>query len=151
MRKSSVTDDEVGQIAWDTYSKAVGGKAFNGDPLPTWAVMCADEKKQNLVAAWKKAGRAVATLVEKKLPDVPKTVAVVESSSPPFSVVGAVSGRVSSAKGPNLSSPGVAHSSMPPPVRTLTKRTLCCGSLTLSLQTGCYACPCGDHKEPIEG
>jgi hypothetical protein len=68
MRKTLVTDDEVARIAWDTYSKAVGGKAFNGDPLPTWDVMCKDEKKENLVVAWKRCARAVATHVEKKLP-----------------------------------------------------------------------------------
>jgi hypothetical protein len=151
MRKTVVTDDEVGRIAWDTYSKAVGGKAFNGDPLPTWDVMCKDEKKENLVVAWKRAARAVATHVEKKLPAAPAPVAVgvIGAGSPPFAVTGAMTGRMSSSEGPNLSSPGVAHSSMPPPVRTLTTRTKCCGSRTLSLQTGHYACPCGDHKEDI--
>jgi len=69
MRKTIVTDDEVGRVAWDTYSKAVGGKAYNGDPLPTWDAMCKDEKKENLVVAWK---RMLASLVEKKLaPPVP--------------------------------------------------------------------------------
>ena len=149
MRKSNVTDDEVGRIAWDTYSKAVGGKAFNGDALPTWDVMCKDEKKENLVVAWKKAARAVAAHVEKKLPAEPPVVGVIGAGSPPFAVVGAMTGRASSATGPNLASPGVAHSSLPPPIRTLEKRTLCCGSNTLSLQTGHYACPCGDHKENI--
>jgi hypothetical protein len=135
MRKSNVTDDEVGRIAWDTYSKAVGGKAFNGDPLPTWDAMCKDEKKENLVVAWKRAARAVASHVEKKLPDPPK---------PPFAVTGVDSGRVSSAAGPNLSSlPAV--SSMPPPIRTLKTRTKCCGSQSMSLILGGnYSCPCGD-------
>src|SRR5512140_995365 len=27
------------QAAWTAYSEAVGGKAFNGDPLPTWEAM----------------------------------------------------------------------------------------------------------------
>lgn len=145
MRKTNVTDDEIGRIAWDTYSKAVGGKAFNGDPLPSWDAMCKDEKKENLVVAWKRAARAVASHVEKKLPPAPApVVGVVGASSPPFSVVGVASGRVSSADGPNLSSlPAV--SSMPPPSRTLSKRTKCCGSFTLSLGTGGnYRCPCGD-------
>lgn len=151
MRKTLVTDDEVGRIAWNTYSKAVGGKAFNGDPLPTWDAMCADAKKENLVVAWKRCARAVAAHVEKKLPPLPEPAPVLgDISSPPSAFIGTLAGR------PTVSSPGVilghspvAHSSMPPPIRTLSKRTLCCGSLTLSLQTGCYACPCGDHKEPI--
>jgi hypothetical protein len=178
MRKTLVTDDEVARIAWDTYSKAVGGKAFNGDPLPTWDVMCKDEKKENLVVAWKRCARAVATHVEKKLPAVAaaatadtreelqvllermKLAGSFESAEvadsilklltpQAFKVVGASSGRMSTAGGPNLSSPGVAHSSLPAPIRTLAVRTKCCGSMTLSLQTGAYACPCGDHKEPI--
>jgi hypothetical protein len=148
MRKSNVTDDEVGRIAWDTYSKAVGGKAFNGDPLPTWDVMCKDEKKENLVVAWKRAARAVAAHVEKKTPDLSHlgtgSIGVVGASSPPFAVSGAVSGRMSSADGPNLSSlPAV--SSMPPPIRQLKTRTKCCGSQSMSLILGGnYACPCGD-------
>lgn len=136
MRKSNVTDDELGEAAYETYCKAVGGKAFNGDPLPSWAVMCKDEKKINLVLAWKKAGRAVATLVEKKLPPAP-VVGVVGASSPPFAVTGALSGRASS--------PGVANSSMPPPIRQLKTRTKCCGSQSMSLILGGnYSCPCGD-------
>lgn len=133
MRKSNVTDDELGKTAWDAYSASVGGKAFNGDPLPAWDVMCKDEKKTQLVTAWKRAGRAVASLVERKMPAPP--------SFQPYAAVSAPSGRVPSS--------GPAISSMPPPTRTLAKRTLCCGSFSLALQTGCYACPCGDHKENI--
>lgn len=149
MRKTNVTDDEVGGLAYETYCKAVGGKSFNGDPLPTWAEMKkaadgGDSKKENIVLAWKKAGRAVATLVEKKLPPAPPVVGVIGESSPPFAVTGAMSGRMSSGTGPNLSSlPAV--SSMPPPIRNLKTRTKCCGSHSLSLAAGGkYVCPCGD-------
>lgn len=44
---------ELAQIAWDSYSQAVGGKAFNGDSLPTWEEMVADPEKQKLVEAWR--------------------------------------------------------------------------------------------------
>lgn len=146
MRKSNVTDDELGGLAYETYCKAVGGKSFNGDTLPTWDEMkkaaATDSKKENIVIAWKRAGRAVATLVEKKLPAVPlesaslndprkiPTVAIVGSSPPPFAASAAIS-------------------AMPAPIRNLTVRTKCCGSKTLSLQTGKYVCPCGDHTESI--
>jgi hypothetical protein len=124
MRKSNVTDDEVGGLAYETYCKAVGGKAFSGDLLPTWAVLCKDEKKENLVVAWKRAGRAVASLVEKKLA-VPVAMAA------------------PAVTGPTVSAPPLPSS------RALPLRTICCGSLTLSLKTGFYVCPCGDHKESI--
>jgi hypothetical protein len=150
MRKSNVTDDEVGRVAWDTYSKAVGGKAYNGDLLPTWDAMCKDEKKENLVVAWKRAGRAVATLVEKKLPaPAPVVLATAPCSETPFTIAGplAATGRWPNNPGPNLSSlPKV----MPPSAtRSLVKRTKCCGSFSLSLQTGRYVCPCGDYFESL--
>lgn len=46
------------QAAWTAYSSAVGGKAFNGDPLPTWEVMVADPNKKHLVAGWRAAANA---------------------------------------------------------------------------------------------
>jgi hypothetical protein len=153
MRKTSVTDDELGEVAYETYCKAVGGKSFNGDALPSWAGMKeaakTDSKKENIVMAWKRAGRAVCSLVEKKLP-APIPVAAESMDDPskiaPFPVTGVPSGRVSSAT-PNLSS--LPTTSMPAPIRNLTVRTKCCGSRTLSLKTGGYACPCGDHTEPL--
>jgi hypothetical protein len=151
MRKSLVTDDEVARIAWDTYSKAVGGKAFNGDPLPTWDVMCADEKKENLVVAWKRCARAVATHVEKKLPPLPEPAPVLGDISSPasgFKVTGTTTGRATGG-GVNLSSPGVAHSDMPAPIRTLAVRAKCCGSTSLTLAGGKYSCPCGGHVEAL--
>lgn len=48
----------LGKAAWDAYAKAVGGKAFNGDVLPTWEAMQLDAKKQQLVAGWMAAGMA---------------------------------------------------------------------------------------------
>ena len=54
------SSDLLGRVAYDAYSTAVGGTAWSGDKLPTWAEMSADLKKEKLVTAWKSAGRAVA-------------------------------------------------------------------------------------------
>jgi len=48
-----------GQIAYEAYCDAVGWKAWNGDNLPTWDMMCSDDKKSRLVKAWQLAGAAV--------------------------------------------------------------------------------------------
>jgi hypothetical protein len=39
-------------ILYEEHRKAVGGKAFNGDLLPTWAVFKADPLKQKQSDAW---------------------------------------------------------------------------------------------------
>lgn len=45
----------VGQIAYDAYCAAVGGKsAVTGAPLPTW-----DAQSDAIKAAWEAAGTAV--------------------------------------------------------------------------------------------
>lgn len=49
--------------AYETYNKAVGGKAFNGDPLPSWDEFAADEKKQKQVGAWIAIGELVFSLL----------------------------------------------------------------------------------------
>lgn len=41
---------------YDIYCAAVGGKAFNGDPLPSWDEFQADPKKLKQVQAWCEAG-----------------------------------------------------------------------------------------------
>jgi hypothetical protein len=47
------------KIAYDTYCHAVGGKAFNGDPLPSWEDFSADPKKQPQANGWLAAAEAV--------------------------------------------------------------------------------------------
>lgn len=44
---------------YTTYCEAVGGIAFNGDPLPDWATFCADPTKAKQVEGW----RAVAQVL----------------------------------------------------------------------------------------
>lgn len=57
------SSDWLGRAAWTAYRRAVGGVAWNGDKLPEWEEMLADPKKEQIVAAWKEAARAVALLV----------------------------------------------------------------------------------------
>ena len=45
------------EIAWDTYKESVGGKAFNGDPLPTWQEVC--EKNPRIANAWRDVAKAL--------------------------------------------------------------------------------------------
>lgn len=52
-------NDKYAKLAWDTYTNAVGGRAFNGDLLPEWDVMVADPAKQKLVAAWRATATAL--------------------------------------------------------------------------------------------
>jgi hypothetical protein len=42
----------VAKELYTTYCAAVGGKAFNGDPLPDWETFVADESKKKQADAW---------------------------------------------------------------------------------------------------
>ena len=44
--------EEIAGQLYETYCQAVGGKAFNGDPLPTWKEFRADPAKQKQSEAW---------------------------------------------------------------------------------------------------
>jgi len=37
---------------YEAYCRSVGGQAFNGDPLPTWAAFRADGTKKKQSDAW---------------------------------------------------------------------------------------------------
>lgn len=45
--------EQAAMRAWDTYRFVVGGKAFNGDPLPDWPTLLADPNKERIVKAWR--------------------------------------------------------------------------------------------------
>ena len=45
------------EIAWNTYKKSVGGKAFNGDPLPTWEQV--NESSPRIANAWRDVAKAL--------------------------------------------------------------------------------------------
>ena len=49
----------IAKLLYETYCAAVGGKAFNGDPLPAWDEFAADEKKKLQSDAWLKTAEAV--------------------------------------------------------------------------------------------
>lgn len=72
-------------IAWDAYRTAVGGRAMNGDPLPTWEEMVADPNKKTVVTAWLLAVKAVVTDVRLSLANEltirPATGAEIEESA----------------------------------------------------------------------
>jgi hypothetical protein len=46
---------DLARIAWDAYSTAVGGKAFNGDDLPPF-----EQAPEHIQGAWFAAVTAVA-------------------------------------------------------------------------------------------
>lgn len=55
-----VVNESIAHILYTTYCEAVGGKAFNGDPLPTWKEFRADPSKQLQSDAWMAVAKTVA-------------------------------------------------------------------------------------------
>lgn len=43
---------QIASALYAVYAAAVGGKAYNGDPLPTWSEFHKDEKKKTQSDAW---------------------------------------------------------------------------------------------------
>ena len=50
-----MTATDLAKLMYDGYCEAVGGKAFNGDPLPKSNEFFEDETKQKQANAWIKA------------------------------------------------------------------------------------------------
>lgn len=46
------TEVELAGKLYEAYCEQVGGIAFNGDPLPTWAEFSMDPKKVKQVEGW---------------------------------------------------------------------------------------------------
>jgi len=44
--------EELAGLLYKTYCNSVGGKAFNGDPLPDWDAFRSDAKKKVQSDAW---------------------------------------------------------------------------------------------------
>ena len=44
--------EKIAGELYDEYCVQVGGKAFNGDPLPKWADFRADQSKRKQSDAW---------------------------------------------------------------------------------------------------
>lgn len=53
----------VAERLYTTYCQAVGGKAFNGDPLPNWEEFYNDESKKKQSIAWVETARAAMFLL----------------------------------------------------------------------------------------
>lgn len=56
-------NEALAKDLYETYCAAVGGVAFNGDPLPSWEIFSADPTKTKQCEAW----RAVAFQAERLL------------------------------------------------------------------------------------
>ncbi len=55
-----MNETEIEKMAGELYTiycQAMGGKAFNGDPLPNWEKFRADEKKKVQSDAWMTCAR----------------------------------------------------------------------------------------------
>jgi hypothetical protein len=68
MRRRTTGNDfmktEIAKRLYETYCAAVGGKAFNGDPLPGWEEFSADEKKKLQSDAWLELGALVESQIK---------------------------------------------------------------------------------------
>ena len=56
--------EKLAGIMYTVYCKAVGGKAFNGDPLPGWEEFRADDSKQKQSDAWVETAKAAFFAIE---------------------------------------------------------------------------------------
>jgi hypothetical protein len=50
---------QAAQILYDNYCTEVGGKAFNGEPLPDWQTFYNDPSKSKQAHAWERAANAL--------------------------------------------------------------------------------------------
>lgn len=51
--------ESAARAAYTAYCEAVGGVAFNGDPLPTWEEFSQDPKKDKQAQGWRTAVAAL--------------------------------------------------------------------------------------------
>lgn len=50
--------EKIANRLYTIYCAAVGGVAFNGDPLPTWDEFSADPSKEKQANAWRAVAEA---------------------------------------------------------------------------------------------
>lgn len=55
--------EHIASQLYTEYCAKVGGKAFNGDPLPAWEQFAADPAKQKQVEAWRAVAKLAVTIV----------------------------------------------------------------------------------------
>lgn len=58
MKNNNLTEDEIAGVLYGVYCVEVGGKAFNGDPLPDWREFGADPKKKLQSDGWRAVAAA---------------------------------------------------------------------------------------------
>jgi hypothetical protein len=56
-------DETIAEHFYQVYCTAVGGKAFNGDPLPDWRTFRADPAKKIQSEAWLTVARFHLTIL----------------------------------------------------------------------------------------
>lgn len=71
-------NESIAGLLYGCYCQAVGGKAFNGDDLPTWEDFAADAEKTKQADAW----RAVATAASGMLRNATASTAGTQGQSP---------------------------------------------------------------------
>lgn len=60
-----INEEQIAGELYESYCRAVGGKAFNGDPLPDWTTFRSDPSKQKQSDAWvETARRAMQLLIQ---------------------------------------------------------------------------------------
>lgn len=57
-------DRSPGEVAFNAYSAAVGGKAYNGEPLPSWDTV--KTKSPRIRDAWEAAARHVRAQLQRE-------------------------------------------------------------------------------------
>jgi hypothetical protein len=50
---NTLTTDQIAEKLYETYCESVGGKAFNGDPLPNWLQFSMDPAKEVQANGWR--------------------------------------------------------------------------------------------------
>lgn len=74
--------EEATRGAYDAYCVAVGGKAFNGDPLPTWEDFATDPAKEKQAEGWRDATRAALAAAFPGLYSVPANPGAGDTQTP---------------------------------------------------------------------
>ena len=69
LKASMMADVEsYAEVFYTKYCESVGGKAFNGDPLPTWKDFVADPRKRLQASAYLTAAAALAAKIFERYP-----------------------------------------------------------------------------------
>lgn len=55
--------ERLADILYTTYCDSVGGKAYNGDPLPSWRKFSTDPKKEKQTRGWLDAAQKAIKLL----------------------------------------------------------------------------------------